>query len=70
MKQMAMPRTQNAQPRYMTPAEVAADLRVSSMTVYRLIHSGELSAVRIGRSFRVAVADLDAFLEQHSASIA
>jgi excisionase family DNA binding protein len=65
-----MIREPEQQPRYMTPNEVAADLRVSSMTVYRLIHSGELPAVRIGRSFRVALDDLDAFLQEHSASIA
>ena len=34
-------------------AEVAALMRVSKMTVYRLVHSGELTAVRVGRSFRV-----------------
>ncbi len=34
-------------------AEVAAAMRVSKMTVYRLVHSGELPAVRVGRSFRV-----------------
>lgn len=28
-------------------------MRVSKMTVYRLVHSGELTAVRVGRSFRV-----------------
>lgn len=28
-------------------------MRVSKMTVYRLVHSGELEAVRVGRSFRV-----------------
>jgi excisionase family DNA binding protein len=28
-------------------------MRVSKMTVYRLVHSGELPAVRVGRSFRV-----------------
>jgi excisionase family DNA binding protein len=28
-------------------------MRVSKMTVYRLVHGGELSAVRVGRSFRV-----------------
>lgn len=35
-------------------------MRVSKMTVYRLVHSGELPAVRFGRSYRVpetAVAD-------------
>jgi excisionase family DNA binding protein len=32
---------------------VAQVMRVSRMTVYRLVHSGELPAVRVGRSFRV-----------------
>lgn len=39
--------------RFLTVAEVAAALRVSKMTVYRLVHSGDLPAVRVGRSFRV-----------------
>ena len=34
-------------------AEVAALMRVSKMTVYRLVHAGDLPAVRVGRSFRV-----------------
>ncbi|MBU3705227.1 MAG: helix-turn-helix domain-containing protein [Mycobacterium sp.] len=51
-----VPRTQ-----FLTVAEVAALMRVSKMTVYRLVHNGELPAVRVGRSFRVhakAVHDL------------
>ncbi|WP_435588421.1 helix-turn-helix domain-containing protein [Micromonospora chalcea] len=39
--------------RFLTVAEVATVMRVSKMTVYRLVHSGELTAVRVGRSFRV-----------------
>jgi excisionase family DNA binding protein len=39
--------------RFLTVAEVAAVMRVSKMTVYRLVHSGELASVRVGRSFRV-----------------
>lgn len=38
---------------FLTVAEVATLMRVSKMTVYRLVHSGELPAVRVGRSFRV-----------------
>ncbi|HET7071458.1 MAG TPA: helix-turn-helix domain-containing protein, partial [Nocardioides sp.] len=38
--------------KFLTVAEVAATMRVSKMTVYRLVHSGELPAVRVGRSFR------------------
>jgi excisionase family DNA binding protein len=48
--------------RFMTVGEVAAVLRVSNMTVYRLINAGELAAVRIGRSFRVREEDLDRYL--------
>jgi excisionase family DNA binding protein len=39
--------------RFLTVAEVAALMRVSKMTVYRLVHGGDLTAVRVGRSFRV-----------------
>ncbi|MGH9108275.1 MAG: helix-turn-helix domain-containing protein [Acidimicrobiales bacterium] len=48
--------------RFMTVSEVAAVLRVSAMTVYRLINAGELPAVRIGRSFRVREQDFDRYL--------
>jgi excisionase family DNA binding protein len=49
--------------RFMTVSEVAATLRVCTMTVYRLINAGELPAVRIGRSFRVREGDLDRYLD-------
>jgi excisionase family DNA binding protein len=54
--------------KFLTVAEVAGLMRVSKMTVYRLVHSGELTAVRVGRSFRVpekAVHEYlrDAFIE-------
>jgi excisionase family DNA binding protein len=54
--------------RFLTVAEVASVMRVSKMTVYRLVHNGELPAVRVGRSFRVpeqAVNDYlrDSFVE-------
>lgn len=42
-----------AEVRFLTVAEVATAMRVSKMTVYRLVHSGDLPAVRVGRSFRV-----------------
>jgi excisionase family DNA binding protein len=36
-----------------TVAEIAVLLRVSAMTVYRMVNSGELRSVRIGRAIRV-----------------
>ncbi|SFJ77832.1 helix-turn-helix domain-containing protein [Cellulomonas sp. KH9] len=52
----------SARVRYLTVVEVADLMRVSRMTVYRLVHAGELPAVRVGRSFRVPQDALDAYL--------
>lgn len=45
-------------------ADIAAALLVSNMTIYRMIRSGELPAVKIGRSFRVTERDLREYLEK------
>lgn len=50
-------------PRLLTVNEVADVMRVSKMTVYRLIHAGELPAIRVGKSFRVPQGALDQLLE-------
>lgn len=49
--------------RFFTVAEVAEVMRVSRMTVYRLVHSGELPAVRVGRSFRVPQRAVNEYLQ-------
>jgi excisionase family DNA binding protein len=51
-----------SRPRLLTPTEVAEQLRVSTMTVYRLIKAGDLRAARIGKSFRIAEDDVDTYL--------
>ncbi|MGH3911324.1 MAG: helix-turn-helix domain-containing protein [Pseudonocardiaceae bacterium] len=62
-----MPTNEQAGPgpvQFLTVAEVAAMMRVSKMTVYRLVHSGELPAVRVGRSFRVPAEAVHGYLEK------
>jgi excisionase family DNA binding protein len=49
---------------FLTVAEVAATMRVSKMTVYRLVHAGDLPAVRVGRSFRVQQSAVDEYLRR------
>ena len=49
--------------RFLTVAEVAELMRVSNMTVYRLVHSGELPAIRFGRSFRIPETAVEAVLQ-------
>lgn len=49
---------------FLTVGEVARHLRVSNMTVYRLVKSGQLAAVRIGRSYRVRRNDVERYLQR------
>jgi excisionase family DNA binding protein len=50
----------------MTVEQVARKLRVSRMAVYRLVHGGELPAVKVGRSFRVTEQDVDEYLRRQA----
>jgi excisionase family DNA binding protein len=49
--------------RFLTPEEVAQILRISVLTVYGYIQRDNLSAVRLGRTYRIAREDLAAFIE-------
>lgn len=51
-------------PKLLTVAEVADTLRVSTMTVYRMIKAGDLAAVRVGKSYRIRANALETFLTQ------
>jgi excisionase family DNA binding protein len=46
----------------LTVKEVAHALRVSHMTVYRLVKSGELEAIKVGRAFRIHEDSFEAYL--------
>jgi excisionase family DNA binding protein len=53
----------------LTVSEVAAAMRVSNMTVYRLIKGGELPAVRVGTNYRIREDDLERFLRERSVHV-
>jgi excisionase family DNA binding protein len=55
-------RPDDSRMRFVTVAEVAEQMRVSNMTVYRLVQAGQLPAVRIGRSYRIREEDVDKYL--------
>jgi len=55
--------------RFLTVAEVAELMRVSKMTVYRLVHSGDLPAVRFGRSYRVPQSAVTAAMQRPIADV-
>ncbi|MGH2706204.1 MAG: helix-turn-helix domain-containing protein [Actinomycetota bacterium] len=52
--------------RLLTVREVAAMMRVSNMTVYRLIKSGQLPALRVGKNYRIRESDIDRYLSDRS----
>lgn len=49
-------------PEFLTIAEVAGRMRISKMSVYRLVHNNELRAVRVGRSFRIPSQAVESYL--------
>lgn len=51
----------------LTVAEIAAQMRVSKMTVYRLVQSGALNGIRFGRSYRVPETAVQQYLESVNA---
>ncbi|MDX2026508.1 helix-turn-helix domain-containing protein [Microcella sp.] len=55
--------------RFLTVAEVADMMRVSTMTVYRMVHAGELPAIRFGRSFRIPESAVVAAIEMPVADV-
>ncbi|MDR2252962.1 MAG: helix-turn-helix domain-containing protein [Bifidobacteriaceae bacterium] len=48
---------------FLTVSEVAQTLRVSDMTIYRLVASGEIRALKVGRSYRIPADALEEWLE-------
>ena len=53
----------------LTVGEVAQLMRVSNMTVYRLIKSGQLSAIRVGKNYRIRRTDIDRYLTGHAVRV-
>lgn len=62
---MRVTNTTIPQTQYVTVAEVAEDLRVAPMTVYRMIHDGKLQALRLGRrTYRIPAEEYAAYKHQ------
>lgn len=50
----------------LTVGEVATLMRVSNMTVYRLIKAGQLAAIRVGKNYRIRRSDVSKYLADRS----
>jgi len=49
---------------FMTAWEVAAELRVNIMTIYRYIEAGKLNAYKLGKEFRIERSEFERFMKQ------
>lgn len=56
-------------PSFLTTEEVLSYLKVNPRTIYRLIRSGELPAIRIGRQWRFRRSDLDDWIERQRSMV-
>ena len=63
-----MPEREFGEP-LLTVGEVASLMRVSNMTVYRLIKSGQLAAIRVGKNYRIRRNDIDRYLTDRAVQI-
>lgn len=58
----------NVPTQYLTIAEVAEGLRVSKMTVYRLVRAHALASMRFGKSYRISEKAVEDYLRKTSIS--
>lgn len=63
-----MPEREFGEP-LLTVGEVAGLMRVSNMTVYRLIKSGQLAAIRVGKNYRIRRSDVDRYLDERAVHV-
>lgn len=57
--------TGNGDP-WITPAEIAAEMKISRMTAYRLLNTGEITHTKVGRAMRVRRSEFDRYLRDHT----
>jgi excisionase family DNA binding protein len=49
-----------------TVDEVARMLRISNMTVYRLVKNEEIAAIKVGKNYRIRESEVDKYLKRGS----
>lgn len=57
------------QPTFLTLGEVADRLRVTTQTVRKLIHGGQLPAIRVGSQWRIAESEYDAYIARAATKV-
>ncbi len=56
----------DAQPRFLTPADVAKTLRVNVAKVYQLVEARELKSTRVGHLIRITPEALEDYIRRQT----
>ncbi len=51
--------------KYLTPKEVAKELQLNLLTIYKYIKTRKIVAIKFGRTYRIDKKDLDNFIESN-----
>ena len=51
--------------RFLTPSEVAKELQLNLLTIYKYIRNKKILAIKFGRKYRIAKEDLDNFIKSN-----
>jgi excisionase family DNA binding protein len=49
--------------RLLTPSEVARELQLNLLTIYKYIRNKKILAIKLGRTYRIAEEDLNQFIK-------
>jgi len=55
----------NKNRRFLTPSEVAKELQLNLLTIYKYVRNKKLLAIRFGRKYRIEEEDLDKFIKSN-----
>ena len=55
----------NKNKQFFTPSEVALELRLNLLTIYKYIRNKKLLAIKFGRNYRIEQKDLDKFIKSN-----
>ena len=55
--------------RYLSVSQVASEMNISKMTIYRLVDAGDIPALRVGRSVRILEQDLAEYIIRNTTKL-
>lgn len=55
--------------RYLSVSQVASEMNISKMTIYRLVDAGDIPALRVGRSVRILEEDLAEYIIRNTTKL-